>query len=542
MPIDPSKVQWDTPKIDAAKVQWDAAPAPAPSAQPQRSFADEAVRQVGLTARAGAQGLLAIPGMVSDAATGLVNTGLDAAMGKGNGFRFQKVSSAADNLMNSAGLPQAETKAERVVQDATQAMAGAGGLVGVGTRMAAQTAAPLSQGVGKVLADNALAQTVGGATGGLASGATREAGGGVGAQLAAGLAGGLAGGALASVRRPGEVVNSQKQQAAQQALDNGYVVPPVDTGGGLMAEVLNGVGGKIKTAQVASARNQSVTDNLARKALGLQDGAEMSRDSLAAMRTQLANQAYGPVASAGQVGANKRYLDSISKAMEPFQSMASSFPGAKPPPVVDDLSNLWVNGFDAKDGLTMIKALRESADKAYRAGDGMAGKAYKQGASAVENAIEDHLSSMGASGAELLKNFRGARQQIAKTYTVEKALNPQTGSVNAQQLARDLGKGKPLVDELRTIGETAQAFPRATQALKEAPNQFGILDVVSTGGLSAMTGSALPAVVMGARPVARTLALSKMAQREAVRNAGTKARGIGDAKLPLYLNAMAQVD
>lgn len=156
---------------------------------------DELQRQLGLTGRAAVQGALALPGIVSDAATGLVNTGLDKALGEGQGFRFQRVAAAANNLMNAAGVAQPQNATERVVQDAASAVAGAGTAAGAGQALARTFqggAAPIVEAIGNGFGAAPGMQAVSGATGAGAAGAVRENGGGAGAQLAAGLAGAVA--------------------------------------------------------------------------------------------------------------------------------------------------------------------------------------------------------------------------------------------------------------------------------------------------------------------------------------------------------------
>jgi hypothetical protein len=171
-------------KLDLSAVQWDE-----PAQEP--GMASELGRQVGLTARAGVKGALALPGMFADAASGLVNTGLDLTAGKGNGYRFPSTSAALDGVMNKAGLPQPRNATERVVQDVTGAMAGTGGGVALG-KLLAGNAAPVVQQVGNMLSAGPGMQTAAAVTSAGASGVTRESGGGAGAQTLAGLAGALA--------------------------------------------------------------------------------------------------------------------------------------------------------------------------------------------------------------------------------------------------------------------------------------------------------------------------------------------------------------
>lgn len=506
-------------KLQPFKGQLDDAPAPA-ATQPQRSVGAELGRQVGLTARHAITGVAAIPAMAADAVAGVANKGLDVAMGEGQGFRFPKQAQALDNALTKAGLPQPETAQERVVGDATSALASGAGVVGLGQALAKGAAAPVTRAVGETLAKGPGVQITSGATSAGAAGATREAGGSEAAQLAAGVAGAIAPGVMMP-RRVVTDTGRQTREAAQKAAAQGYVLPPADLSPGLVSEALSGFSGKIKTAQVASARNQNVSNSLARKALGVADDVDLNVDTLENIRRTAAG-AYAPVASSGVVSPGKAYSSALDKALSPFTSQGKSFPGARVPKVVDDINALRSGQFDAGDGLNMIRTMRENADIAYRAGEAMSGKAYKQAASALEDAIEDHLKSLGQPGGDLLKNFRNARQTIAKTYTVQGALNPQTGNVNAVKLAADLAKGKPLTDELRTVAEVGQAFPKATQALKEAPKATSPLDWFGGTAAAAGTGNILPLAAVAARPAVRAGLLSAPMQRLAIRNAGTE--------------------
>jgi hypothetical protein len=123
--------------------------------------------------------------------------------------------------------------------------------------------------------------------------------------------------------------------------------------------------------------------------------------------------------------------------------------------------------------------------------------------------------------ADLLKGYREARKLIAKTYTVQKALNAETGDVSAQTLARELGKGKPLSGDILTAAQAGAAFPKATQALKETPKALSPLDFGAAGlGLMGSGGNPLAAAGLIARPAARAALLSSPAQRMALSQAG----------------------
>lgn len=508
----------------------------APAAAPKRSMIDELGHQLGLTLRAGVNGVASIPAMAADAVTGTINAGLDAAAGKGNGFRFQSAGQALNNAMTDMGVPQSENATERVVQDMASSVAGAGSLVGVGKGLA-KAAGRVSQGVGELLAAGPGLQITSAATGAGASGITRESGGGAGAQMVAGLVGSAAPMGMAYA---GKQPNGSKQlfDAATKAHGEGYVIPPADLNPGTLTEVASGLSGKIKTAQVASQRNQNVTNQLARKALGMAATDDLTTESLALIRKE-AGQAYQAVAGAGTITPSASYATALDDAVKPFLSQAKSFPNRKLPTLVDDIQALKTGEFDAADAVEAIKVIRNQTDAAYRAGDKLGGKAYKQAAQALEDAIDEHLVKINAP-ADLLNGYREARKTIAKTYTVEKALNSQTGNVNAQKLAANLVKGRPLSGELKTIAEVGQAFPKATQALKEAPKQVSPLDVFAGAG-AALTGSN-PALLgsIAARPVVRSALLSGPVQRAAIKSAGVVNAGMQEGMPATALEAAAR--
>lgn len=114
-------------------------PAP-PPAQPDRTVAQEIGRQAGLTTRAGVTGISAIPMMAGDALNALINSIA--------GTNIPPATQSLQNLMTSAGLPQPETKIERISGDVASAMAGIPGFGGLVQTIAPQYAAPLLQNIG----------------------------------------------------------------------------------------------------------------------------------------------------------------------------------------------------------------------------------------------------------------------------------------------------------------------------------------------------------------------------------------------------------
>lgn len=309
-----------------------------------------------------------------------------------------------------------------------------------------------------------------------------------------------------------QAANGQKFEAAKIGSREGYVVPPADLEPGVLSEATSAFSGKIKTAQVASQKNQVVTDKLARQALGLKPGEKLDADVLQAIRNKAGTEGYAPIRNAGVVQADKQFFDSLDKIASTQQGAARSFPGLGENGVPEMVGKLKQQAFDAGDAIDATKVLREAADKAYRQGDKTLGKASKEAADAIEGMLERHLTAAG--NPDALKAFRDARTLIAKTYSVQKGLNSQTGNVSAQALAKQLQKGKPLSGELETIAKTADAFPKATQTLKEAPKDLSPLDMAMALG-GAASGNPLMMAWLG-RPLARNALLSGPVQARAL--------------------------
>lgn len=311
---------------------------------------------------------------------------------------------------------------------------------------------------------------------------------------------------------------AQKVAAARAGQSQGYVIPPADLNPGTVVDALSGLSGKIKTAQTASQKNQAVTNQLVRDELKIAPGAPLNFDATAMIRAK-AGQAYEAVKAIGEVTPGAAYTKALDDAIAPFASQSKSFPGRKVNPVVEEINALRTAKFDAGDAIEQVKLLRADADQAYAAKDKIAGKAYKQAAEALEQAIDDQMVANGAPKG-LIEAYREARKTIAKTYTVDRAINPVTGDVNAQVLARDLVKQKPLSGNLKDVAEFANAFPKATQSLKEAPKQFSPLDWAVMAATSGGNGL-LNIASLGARPLVRQGLLTGPAQSHAISNMAT---------------------
>lgn len=412
--------------------------------------------------------------------------------------------------------------------------AGTGGaLANVAARVpGAAAAAPVIDAVrtagmsagGATGATGILARMAGGAaTGGAAAALVDPTIAGEGAAIGAALppaaaAAGKVGQAVGRVVT-GPAQSAETAAAVRAARDAGYVVPPTQAKPTLINRALEGLSGKITTAQNASARNQVVTNGLAAKALGLPRDTQITPDLLAGIRDS-AGKAYDAVGAAGTITPGPKYDAALDAIAASAKKAASGFPSAKPSPVIDLVDSLRSPVFDAESAVAKIKELRSTADDAFRSGNTDVGRAAKSASKALEDAIERHLAGSGQKG--LLNGFRDARTLIAKTYSVQNALNPATGTIDAKALARSLRSGKPLSGEMKQAAEFASAFPKAAQATEGMGSlpQVSPLDYgAAVAAMLAMGDPTYLATVL-ARPAARATALSPLVQDRLIQQSG----------------------
>jgi len=343
-------------------------------------------------------------------------------------------------------------------------------------------------------------------------------------------------GGLVSALR-GTKLSPQMETAVANAREAGYTLPPTQAGGGIVNRLLEGLAGKASTLQEASVRNQEITNKLATKSLGLPEDTILSPEVLKSVRDK-AGQVYEGLSNAGIIIPKKSFNDALDKAAENAVKAEINFPNATSKQILETIGSLRKNAFDTGSAVSRIGQLRTEADVAYRAGNKDLGKATKDAASALEDAIEGHLTNLNQPDA--LNKFKEARQLIAKTYTVEKAMNKTTGTVDAKQLASRLQSGKPMSGELKDIAQFGQAFPKAAQLPERIGGTIGIspLDYTVaglTGGASLLGGedkgtsgaSALAALL--ARPAARKLVLSAPMQNRLVQQQATAPGAIRQA-------------
>lgn len=320
---------------------------------------------------------------------------------------------------------------------------------------------------------------------------------------------------------------SLSPRAAQ--IPEGFTVPPSQVkGAGIASRAAEGFAGKVTTAQKASVANQEIANLLARETLGLPQDAPLNLSTLNALRKQ-AGQAYESIKRVGAMNADDEFLTELNRIGAKYKGAEVDFPGLGKTPISDVIDSLKQQRFSSSGAVDAISILRDKADQAFRSGDKGLGRAFRESANAMEGVVERNLDSIASetgplakSAAQMLQDFRGARTAIAKTYSVEKALNEATGNVSLQALGQQFKKGKPLSGGLLTAGRFGAAFPKAAQRPEIIGSQPGIspLDIVGSGilgGAGVMASDdprgGLAAILPFLRPGVRAGILSRPYQR-----------------------------
>jgi hypothetical protein len=309
--------------------------------------------------------------------------------------------------------------------------------------------------------------------------------------------------------------NAPMRETLKEGIDAGYVVPPNLVNPSTKNAIIESFSGKQATGQLASVRNQDVTEKLVRKSLGLADDAPLTKSALEQIR-KVEGGAYKAVSNLNPNAAAD--LEALKQARNDAQG--------------------WFNAYNrtaSPDDLAKAKGFRDTAEL-------------------LELQLEGHAKTAGEDA--LIPALRAARKQIAKTYTVERALNDATGSVNAKTIGRMYDKGKPLSDGLDTVGRFASGFPSVNQSSQQmgSPAAHNLRSMASllmgAGGAASMgpMGVAAAAAPFVTGPVSRALMFREGAQKAlanpnapTVANAQRLAQLLQNPELQMMLSRSAPV-
>lgn len=229
--------------------------------------------------------------------------------------------------------------------------------------------------------------------------------GGVKERGEAALYGGAGGGAGAAVARwmgkgyeaakrrlfANEAAEAPRNAMVRRAQELGYTIPPNEVRQDMLNSVLNAWSGPAKTRELASFRNQRVTDQLIAKELGIPTTQPITRKALDAYDMQQWK-AYEAVRSLGKIKPDDEFRSTLHGLKAHYDRAAIEFPNY---PGLKDISGrldaLNQKQFTASSAVDMMKILRMEADKAYANRDTALGKALRGASKAFEDQIDRTL-------------------------------------------------------------------------------------------------------------------------------------------------------
>jgi len=452
-----------------------------------RSYNDELKRQLGLTGRY----LTEAADVLASPVRGALNLVLPESL-------------QARPLAETLNLPKPSTGLERMVAGPSRALASTLGTAGIGQLF--KPTSQLGQTIQQAFTANAPTQAAAATGGGLGQAGAQELGGGAVAQTLAGLGGSLTGAGLVKPKSIGlstqQLQNANRDETLKLGRDAGYVALPTDVGGSKFARTLEGISGKLKIEELASSKNQKVTNNLTRKYLDLPEDTPLTLETLENARESV-YPAYDAIRNTGSISLGNQ---------NPFSNIVTGVnkvAGGKNALMQNVPDNYAI---DADTAVQRLRELRSDGNAYVTSGTNimkpnpkevLRGKRYLAEADKLEKAIENHVVKLGQP--ELIDQFRNARRYIAKTFTVQKALNTQLGSVDAKKIAKDLNKGAPITDELSIVGKYATAFPKVNKTVTDTPTPFTVFDLFGAGV------GGIPGMLLG--PVRATTRYGLMSQQ-----------------------------
>lgn len=284
------------------------------------------------------------------------------------------------------------------------------------------------------------------------------------------------------------------RETVKNSVDAGYIIPPNMVNPSFKNAAIESFSGKQATGQLASVKNDEVTAKLARQALGLADDAVLTKSALEGIRKTSGN-AYADVGNLSKQAADD--LEALKIARNEAQGWFKAY-------------NRSASPLD----LAKAKDARETANN-------------------LEGWLEFHAADAGKQ--ELIPALHEARKQIAKTYTVERALNDANGSIDARILGRMFDKKLPLSDGLDTIGQFASAFPSIAKSPQSmgSPAAHNLRSVTSllmgSGGMAAAgpAGVAASAIPFALPAMSRSLMFREGAQKALANQATPKISSMG---------------
>jgi hypothetical protein len=321
-----------------------------------------------------------------------------------------------------------------------------------------------------------------------------------------------------------------------EARARGLKIPPATVRTTVGPQIAESFGGKVATQQTASVQNQKIINRMAAEEIGLDPTKPISPSAVQEVRRQAGN-IYQKIKDNFRFTADDEYINDLANLDESSRVIQTDFPNlpmGDMKEIRETAAAIAEPNFSAKGAIELIKRLRfqASSNLSFAVDDPAKkalGNAQIDAAEALEALMARNLRRLGRP--ELADEFDESRRTIAKTYSIEQAMSPATGNVNARKLAQELQRRKPLSGNLSLIARFAQAFPAASEDLRRSQaaaleGYAALGSIVGGAGFSSPSLALLGASIPLARYGVRQTLMSEPVQRTLTPRPGTPTGGL----------------
>jgi hypothetical protein len=330
--------------------------------------------------------------------------------------------------------------------------------------------------------------------------------------------------ALTTPRAPANL--TQKQLIAQRAMQQGATFVPSEVNPTILNNLLEAFSSKPQTKQLTSIKNAEIGNAAARKFLGVDPDTAITLPVLNKFREDK-GQFYDALRSNKTYYTDQQFLKSISDKLDDLNDLA---PTNNVLAEINTLKGLQQLNFNSKGFVEQMKRLKKDSGSnliSQEPANRNLGEIQRFAVNQMEDLAERNLTNI-YKQPDVVKNFKQAREDIAKSYTLQKSLNLATGDVSLAELGQRAKRGKIVPAELQVLADAAAAYPNSFQNVARigsapGPNltdlAAGTVGAVSTGNAGAL------GAIFG-RPLGRNLITSPMYQRNLLPSTTPQAPGL----------------
>ena len=332
---------------------------------------------------------------------------------------------------------------------------------------------------------------------------------------------------VSAATTPRQVVPlTQKQLIAQRAIEQGATFVPSEVNPTILNNLLEAFSSKPQTKQLTSIKNAEIGNAAARKFLGVDPDTAITLPVLNKFREDK-GQFYDALRSNKTYYTDQQFLKSISDKLDDLNDLA---PTNNVLAEINTLKGLQQLNFNSKGFVEQMKRLKKDSGSnliSQEPANRNLGEIQRFAVNQMEDLAERNLTNI-YKQPDVVKNFKQAREDIAKSYTLQKSLNLATGDVSLAELGQRAKRGKIVPAELQVLADAAAAYPNSFQNVARigsapGPNltdlAAGTVGAVSTGNAGAL------GAVFG-RPLGRNLITSPMFQQNLLPSTQPQAPGL----------------